>query len=246
VTIDFEQKMTIFWRWCFLTQLWIAGFYLFIPYASADTSQPLDSIIAVAASASEKRALEHGYDNVSVEVRSLDQRLRLHPCQNPLTSFIPQASNVLGSVSVGVECAGNKPWTIYVRTHVSAQQAVPVLARPLARNTVITEADIKMVNQPINSAANGVIFNPLHIIGMELTRQLDAGSTFRVSHLRRPKVIKRGQNVTLVTGLDGLEVRIQGKALRDAASGERISVTNLSSGKQIEGTAHSDGTVSVP
>lgn len=91
-----------------------------------------------------------------------------------------------------------------------------------------------------------MVFDPQQIIGMELTRPLNAGSTIRISHLRPPKVIKRGQQVTLVTGLDGLEVRIQGKALRDAAAGERVAVTNLSSGKQIEGTAHSDGTVSVP
>ncbi len=238
--------MTIYWRWCFWIQLSISGLGLFIPYANADIDQPLDSIIATATAAGEARALEHGYDNVSVEVRPLDQRLRLPQCQEPLSSFIPQSNKVLGSISVGVGCTGAKPWTIYVRTHVSAQQAVPVLARPLARNTLITKADIKMVNQPIASSSNGVIFDPLQIIGMELTRQLDAGSAIRVTHLRPPKVIKRGQHVTLVTGLAGLEVRIQGKALRDAAAGERVAVTNLSSGKQIEGIARSDGTVSVP
>ena len=75
---------------------------------------------------------------------------------------------------------------------------------------------------------------------------VESGSSIRIDQLRAPKVIKRGQQVTLLTGLNGLEVRIQGKALRDAAAGERVTVTNLSSGKQIEGTAHSDGTVSVP
>ncbi|MFT4518788.1 MAG: flagella basal body P-ring formation protein FlgA [Halioglobus sp.] len=246
VTSEFERIMTIFWRWCFWAPLGVVGFSLFMSYASAGTNQPLDGITTAAKSAGEARALQHGYDNVSVEVRPLDPRLRLPQCMEPLSSFIPQASNVLGSVSVGIGCAGAKPWTIYVRTHISAQQAVPVLVRPLARNTLITQADITMINQPINSSANGVIFDPLQIIGMELTRQLDAGSTIRLNHLRRPKVIKRGQHVTLVTGLNGLEVRIQGKALGDAASGERVSVTNLSSGKQIEGLARSDGTVSVP
>lgn len=238
--------MTIFWRCGCRALLAIAGFSLIAPWASADANHPLDSISAAALAASEERARQHGYDNVSVEVRPLDQRLRLPHCQEPLSSFIPQANQVLGSVSVGIACTGDKPWTIYVRTQVSAQQAVPVLARPLARNTLITEADIKMIKQPVKSASNGVIYDPQQIIGMELTRQLDAGSVVRVTHLRAPKVIKRGQHVTLITGLEGLEVRIQGKALRDAASGERITVTNLSSGKQIEGIAHSDGTVTVP
>jgi len=237
--------MTILWRWRLWTLLTITGYCLFIPCAGAAENQPLDSIVTAAVAAGEERARQHGYDNVSIKVRPLDQRLRLPQCSKPLSGFIPQASHVLGSVSIGIGCTGAKSWTIYVRTHISAQRTIPVLVRPLARNTLITRADIKLINQPIESATNGLIFDPEQIIGMETTRPLDAGSTIRVNHLRPPKVIKRGQQVTLVTGLDGLEVRIQGKALRDAAAGERVSVTNLSSGKQIEGIAHSDGTVSV-
>jgi flagella basal body P-ring formation protein FlgA len=84
------------------------------------------------------------------------------------------------------------------------------------------------------------------IIGMELTRSLDAGSTIGVNQLRPPKVIKRGQQVTLVAGAGNLQVRMQGKALGDATAGERVRVTNLSSNQQVEGIANSDGTVSVP
>lgn len=50
----------------------------------------------------------------------------------------------------------------------------------------------------------------------------------------------------LVSGNGGLKVRMQGKALKDAAVGERVKVTNLSSGQKIEGIANADGTVSVP
>ena len=58
-------------------------------------------------------------------------------------------------------------------------------------------------------------------------------------------MISRGQQITLIAGDNGLEVRMQGKALKDAAVGERVNVTNLSSGQQVEGIANSDGTVSV-
>jgi flagella basal body P-ring formation protein FlgA len=40
-------------------------------------------------------------------------------------------------------------------------------------------------------------------------------------------------------------VRIAGKALGNAAEGEIVTVSNLSSGKRVQGIAHADGTVSV-
>jgi len=241
--------MTIFWRrllWrYFWRHLWLIAACLLAPVAGASDTQPLDSITRAAVTASEERALEHGYDNVAVEARPLDQRLHLPACEQALDSAISAASQVLGAVSVAISCAGERPWTIYVRTRVTAQQAIPVLVRPLARGSVIAEADLKLINQPLGSGANGMITDPQQIIGMELSRALDAGAIIRVKHLRKPKVIKRGQLVTLVSGANGLEVRIQGKALSDAASGERVSVSNLSSGKRVEGIAHADGTVTV-
>lgn len=236
-----------FWRPRLLLWGLLAALPLTATSAQADDElQRLDAINAAAIAASEERARQQGYDNVAVDVRPLDNRLRLPQCAQPLTSFIPPASQILGAVSVGIECAGPKPWTIYVRTQVSAQRAVPVLARALARNTVISAADITLINKPLESAGDGIVFDPEQIIGMELTRSLDEGSTVRVKYLRAPKVIRRGQQVTLVSGVGGLEVRMQGKALGDAADGERVSVATTGSGKTVEGIAHSDGSVYVP
>lgn len=218
-----------------------------VAFASASEKpyQSLDSIVATAAKASEERAKKEGYENVSVEVRPLDARLRLRQCHEALSTFAPQTGQVLGSVSMGIRCSDATPWTIYVRTRVTAAQNVPVLTKSLPRNAVITAADIKLVQRPLQSVGNGLVYDLSQIIGKELTRQLDAGSTIRISQLRAPNAIKRGQQVTLITGLNGLEVRNQGKALKDAVAGERVTVKNLSSGKQIEGIARSDGTVSV-
>lgn len=243
---NFGRDMSIFWRRLLVGGGLLGAICAGGPAAAADAVQPADTIVAAAVAASEERALQQGYDNVAVEVRPLDDRLRLPLCDEPLESFSPQAGQVLGAASVGVRCRGPEPWTIYVRTSVSARQEIPVLARSLPRNAVVTREDLKMIDQPLESAANGVILDPDRIVGMELTRALNAGSTIRLNQLRSPKIIKRGQQVTLTSGLNGLEVRIQGKALGDAAEGERVAVSNLSSGREVEGTAHSDGTVSVP
>ena len=239
--------MTIFWH---ITRQYVPIFCLcFLPHAalaSVDAIQSLGSIMDAVSSASKAKAESQGYRQVKIDVRPLDSRLRLPQCDQPLSTFSPIGSNTLGPISVGVRCKGTKSWTIYARANVSAKKAIPVLSRPLPRNSQITKDDIEIIHQSIDSSLQGIIENSDQIIGMELTRALNAGATIKPNYLRAPKVINRGQQVILVSGDNGLEVRMQGKALKGAAAGERIEVTNLSSGQKIEGIANTDGTVSVP
>jgi flagella basal body P-ring formation protein FlgA len=115
----------------------------------------------------------------------------------------------------------------------------------LARNSIITRDDLVMTSQPLGSQ-NGILYDPEQIVGMELTRQLNAGSPIKANYLRPPKVVKRGQQVVLVAGSGGLNVRMKGKANGDAAVGERVRVTNTSSGQQLEGIVNQDGSISIP
>jgi len=211
----------------------------------AQEQQSLDSIRDVVGSSCHDWARSRGYDPVKVDVRSLDARLRLPRCDQALSAFPAQPDRVLGAVSVGVRCAGGNPWTIYVRANVSAQKTVPVLARPLASRSRITAEDLKMVEMSADAALNGVVLDPDQIIGMELTRSLGVDSPVKVSQIRLPKLVKRGQHVTLLSGGGGLEVRMQGKAMADAAAGDLVKAVNLSSGQMVEGVVNPDGTVAV-
>lgn len=237
--------MTIFWQRLTLLILMMTTYVVVFTPAHAESSQSLDSIASAVVLAAEENAKKLGYSSVNVEVRPLDSRLRLPQCANPLSTFTSPGSSALGAISVGVRCSENKPWTIYVRANVSAQKSVPILTRSLSRHTLITEQDIELASRPIQSSTQDIIYDPSQIIGMEAARPLSVGSTVRTNQLRPPKVISRGQQITLIAGDNGLEVRMQGKALKDAAVGERVNVTNLSSGQQVEGIANSDGTVSV-
>lgn len=238
-----SNAMTIFWHPLLALALVVCNLLFAVSASSADSMQALESIVAVAASHGAQRAKKRGYESVKTEVRPLDSRLRLPQCSRALSTLTPATEQVLGSINIGVRCTGDKPWTIYVRANVSAMQSVPVLARPVARGTVISKGDLLMVEQPLHSAVKGAIYDPDQIVGMELVRALEAGAQLRVNHLRLPKVVLRGQQVTLIANFNGLDVRIQGKALKDAAAGDRVAVTNLSSGKRVEGIVHTDGTV---
>lgn len=52
--------------------------------------------------------------------------------------------------------------------------------------------------------------------------------------------------VTLVAGSEGLQVQMQGKAMANGAAGDRLLVTNINSGRRVEGIVLSDGSVRIP
>tara|TARA_R110002110_G_scaffold405241_1_gene624183 strand:- start:16254 stop:16994 length:741 start_codon:yes stop_codon:yes gene_type:complete len=245
--------MTIFWRnvaRCgqrLLSRGVLAAVACSLAMLSAQVAalQSVDSIAAAVEDVCITEAANRGFNEVTVTVRSLDQGLQLPQCAQPLTAFPVQSSRVLGAVSIGVRCAGEQPWTIYVRADVAAQRRIPVLVRPLASRSVISADDLEMVAVSGDAVLNGVMTEIEQVVGMELIRSMDVGSPIKVSQVRLPKLVKRGNTVTLLAGGGALQVRMQGKAMADGAEGDIVKATNLSSGQLVEGRVNADGTLSV-
>ncbi|MEM1187715.1 MAG: flagellar basal body P-ring formation chaperone FlgA [Pseudomonadota bacterium] len=206
---------------------------------------PHGEIIAVAEMAALDAAMAEGLDDVEVRVRPLDQRLKPARCDQALEIVRPNNGNVLGPVSYGVRCGGSSPWTLYLRASVSASLEIPVLRRGLTRGDLISERDIELVTRRITARAADIILEPELLLGMEVRRPIPAGSPLRHGQVDYPVLVTRGQTVTLVAGGAGLEVRMQGKAMGSGAMGDRLVVTNLNSGRRVEGIVQRDGSIQI-
>ena len=80
---------------------------------------------------------------------------------------------------------------------------------------------------------------------MAAKRALSEGTELRPTMLKKPVVIKRGDQTVITAGSGGLLVRMSGKALEDGVLGEQIRVQNLTSKRTIQGEVQSDGSVSI-
>lgn len=214
--------------------------------AAPAPGHPHDDILATVEMAALDAATTAGFDNVEVRVRPLDRRLRPQHCGERLTLIRPPNSRPLGPVSYGVRCTHPVPWTLYLRADVSATINVPVLREALPRETVLTADDIAMREEVITARAADLITDRDQLIGMALRRPLAAGKPLYRGSVARPRIVERGQTVTLVAGGGGFEVRMQGKAMGSGAEGDRLWVTNLSSGRRLEGIILADGSIRVP
>lgn len=182
---------------------------------------------------------------VDVEVGRLDARLKLQRCSLPLTPFMPPGGRTSGHTSVGVRCEGDTPWTLFVPALVRRAQDLVVAARPIARGTALSAADLTTVTKLLPNAPAGVLESPEAALGRVAMRDIAAGTALNANQLKAPQIVRRGQAVTLSLASGPVAVRVAGTALKDGTLGERIPVRNANSKRVVEGVVLADGLVEV-
>ncbi len=180
-----------------------------------------------------------------IHLGRLDSRLRLGQCEAALQAFLPAGSRLQGKLTVGVQCPGDKPWTVYIPANIRVFGEVLVTTRPISRGDTITRADIVAQRQEISKLHHGYYRQSDEVIGKLAARSLPAGTALTPRMLKARLLVRRGDDVTILADSGFLQVRSKGKALQNAALGERLSVRNTRSKRIVEGIAIRAGTVQV-
>lgn len=201
--------------------------------ASASSFQPIESIRQAAAAA------VPGAGSSGVEVEAMvDAALRLPACPAALHA---QPANA-GTIEVA--CPGSSGWRLYVPVRVRRMQAVLVLQRPLAPGTPLEASALALEERDVGRTV-GALVDASALHGYSLRRPLPAGSILTAADVQAPRLVRRGDAVVLVARAGGIEVRAGGRALADAGAGDRVTVENLSSRRQLQGIVRASGEVEV-
>ncbi len=180
-----------------------------------------------------------------VEVGVIDSRLRLARCDRPLKLFFSAGGATSGNTTVGVRCLGRSPWLIYVPARVKVYRDVVVTTRAVPRNTVVGNQDIELEQRDVSGLTAGYLEAPAKALGRVARRPMPIGAIIEPSALQNRRLVRRGERVTILANAGRLAVQMKGKALMDGASGDRVRVKNLSSGRVVEGTVTKNGAIRV-
>ncbi len=168
-----------------------------------------------------------------IEIHQLDPRLRLPACDKALNATLESPAQPVGRVTVKVRCEGASPWTIFVPAQVHIYRTVLIASRPLKRATVLSEADLKLVERDVGLLNQGYLTSIEQAIDKKLTRQLLTDQVLAPVHLQQAEVVRKGDHVVITARSGGISVRMTGEALTDGALGQQIRVRNQGSGKSI-------------
>lgn len=208
------------------------------------------NVLHAGAQAFLEQSLMHEYagvqpEHVKVTVAPIDSRLLLSRCSEALSHTIASNQPYGSNISLKLQCAGTKPWSIYLSAKVDTFAEVAVLSRSMNRGELITPGDVELIHMNTAQAGFGYIGQLDQVVGKELKRRLQAGTSLRLSHITAPEVVKKGDKVLLEAGTGGLSVVTSAKALAAGQIGEQIRVINSKSNREIDAIVIAPGRVKV-
>jgi flagella basal body P-ring formation protein FlgA len=224
-------------RLCPLICHLLAALMALLPCAAAATDyEPVERIVAAAVAAVAPDAAA----NPAVRAEAaVDPGLRMPACSDGLSAHV-------GHRGVAeVSCIGPMAWKLFVPVKVSRMGDTLVLARPLASGQTVTPELVRVETRDQAGLAAGALERADQAVGRVAARALAAGSPLMATDLRAPRLVRRGDQVTLIARRGGLEVRSLGRALGDAGQDEQVNVENSSSRRQVRGVVNARGEVEI-
>ncbi len=180
-----------------------------------------------------------------VKVSELDKRLSLPRCSSALQTFRNDSMRVTGNTVVGVRCQGRQPWTVFVPVQVDARIGIVVVTRSLPRSASLGASDLKLESRDVAGLPYGYYTQLSQVVGHVLKQQVRPSQALSPALLRRPILVHRGQTVSIVSSLAGVNVSTLGVALGDASLGDLVKVRNTRSKRVVEGVASAAGRVEI-
>ncbi|BBE74780.1 flagellar basal body P-ring formation chaperone FlgA [Oharaeibacter diazotrophicus] len=122
---------------------------------------------------------------------------------------------------------------------------VVVLKRDLERRQVVRADDIAVERVERRRMGRSALAEPDAVVGLAARRALRGGDTLSPVDLEPPRLVLRGEQVTLSYARPGITLSARGRALADGALGETVTVLNEQSRRTVEGIVTANGVVTV-
>lgn len=179
---------------------------------------------------------------LDVRAQLPDPRLRLGQCTEPLESRVETSRPEQGRALVRVTCR-RPAWSLFVPVNVETEAEVLVAARVLARGSAVSPSDVRLERRRFPGVTENYVNSPAELSRYRLRRPVTSGALLSRDALELAPVVQRGSLVTLRAEAGGFKVDAAGRALADAAPGQRVRVQNATSLKVVEGVVDDSGIV---
>ncbi|TCM17692.1 flagella basal body P-ring formation protein FlgA [Novosphingobium sp. PhB165] len=120
----------------------------------------------------------------------------------------------------------------------------PVLVRTVERGETLGAGDF--TQSPLAPGSARGALSPAQAAGQEATRRLNQGAPVRAGDVAAPRLIHRGEAVTISVSTATMHISSAGRALADAGKGEPVRVLNLATNRTLDAVADGPGQVSIP
>nr|WP_311732087.1 flagellar basal body P-ring formation chaperone FlgA [Variovorax paradoxus] len=168
----------------------------------------------------------------------------LPPCES-LQAFLPRGAAPSGRVSVGLRCAGDRPWTRYVQARVAIEGRYLVAARAIEAGQALGAGDLAERTGDLGALPRSVVTDAAELKGVVAVNRIAAGAPVRRELLRGVVVIQQGQTVQVVAQGPGFTVSTEARAMTRAEVGATVQAKTRD-GRLVSGAADEGGRIRLP
>ncbi len=117
---------------------------------------------------------------------------------------------------------------------VQSMTEIPVLRASIRKGTIINDRDIAYISVPSKTLNHDTILNVKELLGKTPQRIAHGGKPIKAGDIESPRLIKRGDMITMIFENGSLTLTATGKALENGAKGDFIRVANSSSSRTVQ------------
>jgi flagella basal body P-ring formation protein FlgA len=162
-----------------------------------------------------------------------------------LAPFMPPGAPLWGRTTVGVRCAGARPWTLYLQARVSLEAPYYLAARQIEPGTVLTVADLTTREGDLANLPRAIITDASQAVGAVALERISAGMPLRQDMLKSATSVTIGQTVRVVAVGQGFTISSEGSVMNNATPGQQVRV-KTPGGQIISGIVKDGSTVQIP
>lgn len=200
-----------------------------------------DLISAVSEFAAARAQERYPDGDISVTTHALDPRVRLPTCED--LELEVSGPRLLGRVAVSARCQHPQPWRVFVSTEIAVTLPVVVARRSVQRHTVIGPEHVALEPRQINLLRTGYLTDLQQVFGLQAKRTIQDDAVVFSRQVVAPKLVKKGDKVTIRSVRGAVTVAAVGTAMRDGVAGEQIPIRNLSSDRLVNAWVTGRGSV---
>lgn len=161
-----------------------------------------------------------------------------------LEPFMPTGARLWGRTTVGVRCAGAKPWTLYLQAQISIEATYYLAARQIEPGAMVTAEDLLARNGDLSNLPRAIITDPSQAVGAVALTRISAGMPLRQDLLKSASAVSIGQTVRVVAKGQDFTISSEGSVMNNASPGQQVRV-KMAGGQIISGIVKDAATVQV-
>lgn len=219
------------------------GAPLFLAFMCAGaTAAPLDDEVLSRLNSFVLGQVAGGAGRVSVQIDA-PRNSALPPCAL-LQPFLPRGVAAWGRFSLGVRCAGERPWTRFLAARVTVEGTYLAASHAIQAGQALSGADGVERTGDLTQLPRNVVTHPAQLVGTIASNGFAAGAPLRSDLVKGAAVIQQGQSVRIVARGEGFVASIEGRAVTSASAGAVLQV-KTPEGRLLSGVADREGIVRI-